>query len=458
MTTAWTSTAYPEDMCREAVAAVLLACVVVSGCKGESDSKSKDPNAKPPVKVVVQPESTSADVGETVEIQLDVTVPVFDKEAYVTGVTSGTAVSWPQLSDFTTPLPNMTGMTDYTFNPTGNTDVAKVNLTCKEKGIGDITFKIESDAVYNENHDSALVSVECFDLGLPATPSAAMVTYANETEDEVDDDGKLQDSPGWGKGVGAAGAALGGGAATVLAMVGRDENNSPSLWLSAPFDPTQKGPDGWTKQTPAGASGGLDAVAKRGDGLVAAGGDAGFFLWDGVSLQAGTSPDNGNVVACDDAGVCVSSGSTNGGILRSTDGLTWTSGGGSERLSPLTFCNGVFVAFDIFNNQQLWSTDGQTWTPGALSAFNVNSFTCGKGVWVASAQGTSWYSSDGGKTWTQSTDTVGEVTFSPSANAFFAAGYGSSGFPTIWKSLDGITWTQTDDLGVAGALETIVGY
>ena len=390
--------------------------------------------------------------------ELDVTVPVFETEAYMTGVTSGTAVSWPQLSDFTTPLPNMTGMTDYTFNPTGNTDVAIVNLTCKEKGDGDITFKIESDAVYNENHNSALVSVECFEASLPPTPSVAMITYANETEDEIDDDGKLQDSPGWGKGVGAAGAVLGGGAATVLGMVGQDENNSPSLWLSAPFDPTKQGPDGWTKQTPAGASGGFDAVAKRGDGLVAAGADAGFFLWDGVSLQPGTSPDNGSEVACDDTGVCVSSGSTNGGILRSTDGLIWTSNGGGERLSPLVFCNGVFVAFDIFNSEQLWSIDGETWTPGILSAFNVNSFACGNGIWVASAQGTTWYSSDAGKTWTQATDAVGEVTFSPTASAFFSAGYGSSGFPTIWKSVDGNAWSQTDDLGVAGAIQTIAGY
>ena len=446
-------------MNRGVVAALLVACVVVSGCKGESDSKTKDPNAKPPVKVTVSPESTSADIGDTVDITLSVTVPVFEKEAYVTGVTSGTAVSWPQLSDFTTPLPNMTGLTDYQFNPTGTTDVAKVNLTCKEKGIGDITFKVESDDVYNDNHASALVTVECFDLSSPPAPSVALVAYANETEDEIDDQGKLRDSPGWGKGASTAGAAVGGGAATVLAMVGRDENNAPSLWLSAPFDPKKAGPSGWSKQTPAGATGGFNAVAKRGDGLVAAGFDAGFFLWDGVSLQPGSSPDNGNVVACDDQGACVSSGFTNGGILRTTDGLSWTSNAGDERLSPLAFCDGVFVAFDIFNDQQIWSSDGgQTWTPGDLSAFNVGSFACGKNILVASAQGSTWTSSDGGKTWTQSTDAVGEVTFSPTADAFFSVGTGSSGFPTIWTSLDGNSWTETDNLGKAGAPNTITGY
>lgn len=56
--------------------------------------------------------------------------------------------------------------------------------------------------------------------------------------------------------------------------------------------------------------------------------------------------------------VCIATDSQVGGIYRSTDALTWTSNNGTEFLSPLVHCDGTFVGYDFFNDQQLYSADG----------------------------------------------------------------------------------------------------
>jgi hypothetical protein len=244
-------------------------------------------------------------------------------------------------------------------------------------------------------------------------------------------------------------------------MVGRDENNQPSLWTSNEFDRLLSGPTSWIKSSASGA-GELVSVAPLSGGWAAASELVGLLFHDGTTFQSTTGPDTARAVACDDAGVCVSSDWTDGAIYRSTDGTSYTSNGGTERLGVLEEGGGTFVAFDAATGELLWSSDGGvSWTVGDLSVFNVLGLAFGDGVWVATTADafgspTVWRSTDGGQTWLQVSDIVtGPVSFSATAGAFYAAG-NVVPFPTVWSSSDGTSWTEIANLGEAGLFYTVV--
>jgi len=418
------------------------------------------------ITVEVDPAQGTATVGQDLSATVSITITQGMSAFDFLTVTSDqpSVVSAPVLDDFAVPLRKMipTASDDHVFNfePILETSTASLSVSCKSVGTARLTFEGAID--YQDGSAPVIASdtldITCVEQAV-SIPLDCLIAFGNETLKGVDTDGKLVDVPDWGAGAGAAGTVLGGGAASIAVFAGYGDNSKPTTWLSDAFDPSTSGPSSWTTHTPPNVgTGQFEAVARYAQGLVLTSTTLGLFHFDGSAFVAATSPDTASQLACDDAGTCIAGAFNGGGILRSVDGETWTSNGGNEILQPITACDGLFVTYDIFNDAQYWSDDeGLTWNTGDLNAFNVSSFACGKGIWVASAQGTTWRSTDGAKTWQQAADAVAEVVFSAAADAFYSAGYGDV-FPTVWRSTDGDTWTQTDDLGVAGAFNDIICF
>lgn len=393
----------------------------------------------------------SAKVGDTVTLGMTIQVDksVFGKTASIDVTSDDLAVvPPPDVSSFNPQLKDLaytTGDT-FTFTPQAKKIVTQLTLKCASPGKAVISL-VSTDGTCPTPIPST-ADVTCI-AKTTSSPLACILPQYNETLKGIDDQGKVVSATGWGKGPGQAVTKLGQGAATVAAAAGSDDQPQPAIWLSNAFDPASAGPTQWTKRNPTGtaSSDTFNDIAPYGAaGVVAASSTAGLYLFDGSTFKKGTSPDTAGHVACDGSGTCVA-GATNGGILRSTNGLDWTSNGGNEVVGLVAYCNNVFVLWDVYNGQQLWSDDGgQTWHPGDLSAFNMQALACGNGIWVATAQGSTWFSTDQAKTWTQSADAVGPMAYSATAGAFFAA-TDNGGLAGIFKSTDGNNWTQTDTAG-----------
>ncbi len=433
-------------------AAVLL----LVGCDWGTDPSA--PEGEQKLEIEVTPPEVVLAVGEAVDVNVRASVPG-GTPGVALDVESGdeAIVGLPGLADFTTPLPAQSspGPGQFTFDSTGKADSAQVTLICKGAGSVLVTFTLADPDSERSTNDG--IDITCKPPSVDPKPTRCLVPFANETLLAVDADGNLVETPGWGKGAAQRGAVSVSGGTSRVFMAGYGQNSEPTLWLSEAFDPAHAGPASWTTVSQPGV-GQFSDVAVRGAGAVLASADVGLFLYENGSLTPATSPDSGAVVACDDAGACVSSAIHDGGILRTTDGLNWTNIGVGS-LGPLIYCRGTFIGYDAFNGVQLRSTDGgMTWTAGDLSAFNLRDFACGKDSVVASGQTGTWVSRDDGATWTAVDDTLGWVSYSPTADAFFSVGPSAAG-PTVWISSDaGETWTQTDDLGMAGAENDVVCY
>lgn len=139
-----------------------------------------------------------------------------------------------------------------------------------------------------------------------------------------------------------------------------------------------------------------------------------------------------------------------GGVLKSTDGVTWTktaltgpSTASTVLFSTIAFGNGVYVAT---GGGSPWSsTDAVTWTPHTLPASGIASAVAyGNGAFVAAGILSTWKSTDG-VTWTPSPSPNGAWYM----NALYAngewivAGTTKAAPPTatLATSPDGATWT-----------------
>jgi hypothetical protein len=453
------------------VGLVVGAWALAGGCGGSSgdeddtddttSSSSSSSSSGTAPTVVVTPAEATAEVGDGVVATVVVTVlgpPA--PWGFMAESTDPAVVKPPIMDDYDTLLPDMTvdgPATSFRFNSTG-ADEATVAIRCSAVGEATVTFYLFPPG------GGIIVADDQIDMtcteAMPQASSHCAVSLSNETLKLVDADGLLIDVTDWGNGPGRACTTSGSGASTVLTCAGDDETASPALWQTTPFDPAQRAPGGWTKAgTMAFGIGAFNGVAVHPSGFVGSSVLLGLLLFDGTDFQQASSPTTALAVACDPAGVCIATDSQVGGIYRSTDGLSWTSNNGTEFMSPLSHCDGTFVGYDFFNDQQRYSTDaGQTWNVGDLAAFGVNSFACGGGVWVASAQDETWRSTDGAQTWTQSSNAVGKVSYSPTASAFYAFGNDAAFTPTLWRSDDGDAWTVSDSLPAAAAFETIACY
>lgn len=141
-----------------------------------------------------------------------------------------------------------------------------------------------------------------------------------------------------------------------------------------------------------------------------------------------------------------------GGITyTSTDGYNWTTIGGATSGSPLSSIvhyQGVWLANS--SGTIFYSNDGVTWS---LSTFNWNHTQYGTSIqsisrvgnnYVASTYNGMYYSTDRGKTWNPSNITAGHHSFKLFKGIILAIGAGgpSSG-KGIYTSEDGKTWTQS---------------
>jgi sugar lactone lactonase YvrE len=176
----------------------------------------------------------------------------------------------------------------------------------------------------------------------------------------------------------------------------------------------------------------------------------GDFLW-------GITVGNGTIVAV----------GTNGKILSSTDGRTWTQrlSGTSDWLVGVAFAAGKFVVVGD-HGTILVSTDGTTWTRATSSGTTqrLNNVTYGGGRYVTVGEAGTIVSSIDAMSWTPAPSTGGAgwlrgLVFDPYTHTFVTTGQGG----VVLLSTDGLAWNQLAITGIdtealaAGEQGNIVG-
>jgi hypothetical protein len=140
---------------------------------------------------------------------------------------------------------------------------------------------------------------------------------------------------------------------------------------------------------------------------------------------------------------------TNGGIMTSTDGITWTNrtSGTSNTLNGVAFGNSTFVAVGN-GGLSITSPTGVTWNNrGNLFSSNNPQFVAfGNGIFFAGATSNDLRTSTDGATWTTRTGLAG---FTYASGGFgngllLIGGNLSGGASGLLTSTDGITWTSRD--------------
>jgi len=170
-------------------------------------------------------------------------------------------------------------------------------------------------------------------------------------------------------------------------------------------------------------------------------------LYNYKNSDAGYNPQTGNAKAqfngiAYNGSLYVVVGS-NGNILTSTNGTTWTAtvSGTNNNLLDITYGGGTFVAVGA-NGTVIYSTNGTVWqASGAVSYTNINAVIYASSKFVLVTLLGEIYTSNNGITWTLQTSGV-SVSLNAIAygNSKFVVG-GKSG--TVLTSADAITWSNT---------------
>ena len=151
------------------------------------------------------------------------------------------------------------------------------------------------------------------------------------------------------------------------------------------------------------------------------------------------------------------SGNSNGVILTSSDGVTWSAqskSGGNHVYRATTFGNSTFIIVGK-NGKILKSSDGSNWTDVSISSRDLLDVTYGN-MFVAVSELSKLYTSSDGSSWTTvdiSSGPSGDVNYYGVAfgnNTYVAVG--SSG--KIYSSSDGSSWTSRSS-GITGTLNDI---
>jgi hypothetical protein len=155
-------------------------------------------------------------------------------------------------------------------------------------------------------------------------------------------------------------------------------------------------------------------------------------------------------------GVFVASDGVDGLMLRSTDGLHWSSSVGFQNPVTslgVTFASGVFVATGDYSGdgRVIRSTDGLNWVPADPDAFHRETLWAtayGAGQFVAVGENGAILHSAGGRRWDYvSPGATGRLRSVAYGNGKFIAvagpGDGITSFLTVFSSGDGITWTNS---------------
>ena len=134
---------------------------------------------------------------------------------------------------------------------------------------------------------------------------------------------------------------------------------------------------------------------------------------------------------------------SNGYILTSTDGITWTkrTSGVSVTLYGVAYGNNMFVAVGA-NVKILTSADGITWTTVQTGggALKINAITFGNNLFVAAGESGFILTSPDGENWSVRTSGVGDnlcCVVYENSQYLIGTQYGA-----ILTSADGITWTR----------------
>ena len=161
---------------------------------------------------------------------------------------------------------------------------------------------------------------------------------------------------------------------------------------------------------------------------------------------------NGLFVAVGEAGL----------VMTSIDGVTWTpqTSGTVLNLYRITYGGGLFVAVGangVLLETVFTSVDGVVWVDRSFaeaSPFPLQAIMYGNGLFIASGNAASIFTSPDTITWTERVPGGASIAFLGStyaAGQFVLAGYGGY----MYSSIDGITWTSHATGG--GALEILYG-
>lgn len=153
-------------------------------------------------------------------------------------------------------------------------------------------------------------------------------------------------------------------------------------------------------------------------------------------------------------GLFVAAG-TDGKIVTSTDGITWTNqtSGYSFEFDAITYGNGIYVAVtQDASNSIFTSTDGVTWTKNLTVSLRLWAVAYGGGLFVAAGNDGALITSPDGLTWTNRTSGF------TSGQRCSGVAYGNGTWivvnehtTNISTSTDGVTWTIK---GTSGAITT----
>ncbi|MDR2304451.1 MAG: hypothetical protein LBE10_07695 [Treponema sp.] len=202
--------------------------------------------------------------------------------------------------------------------------------------------------------------------------------------------------------------AVNAGTATAGILSGDSAENTLSFSVSfskTGDDDITFGKD-WTASTV--TAGTFNWVHFGGDKFVALPYSGGIiYSTDGITWQSASGVPGiyANVYYGNNSWVAVSGEDSNNTIIYSGDGITWNAGDTSGKFQSVYYANGLWLAGYDSNNGIIYSEDnGATWQPTSITSHRYSAFHYANNVWLAGGNNDKGiqYSTDGKTGWTDS--------------------------------------------------------